>query len=87
MQTAIVLLLIEMDRKAKEDAEKKTKSVSEAARINELHEGHLKAEKEMRREQQEINDMLGRMDERLMMLEEQILDIRKDQNKRRWGIF
>ena len=80
-----------MDRKAKEDAVKKEKESSEHARIEGLHERHLRAEAEVREEQKELNDMLGRLDERLMMIEEQLMDVRKMQQQqsqqKRWIFF
>jgi hypothetical protein len=41
----VVLLLVELNRKNKEDVEKKEKERSEKAAIRDLHERHLRAEK------------------------------------------
>ena len=85
LQTAVVLLLLEMDRKYKEEETKKAKSAAETDRINGLHAQHTIAETELRLQQREINEVLGRLDERLMMIEEQILD--RNKSKKRFGIF
>ncbi len=87
-QTAVILLALEMDRKAKEEREKKEKAATEAARVEALHEGHRQVEAELRRDQEDMGELLGRMDERLLMIEEHFLDMRRDQSRRRFlGIF
>jgi hypothetical protein len=72
MQTAIVLLLLEMDRKSKEDAVKKAKSDAQTAQVRELHERHVKAESDLRRHQEELVETIRRIESRLGSLEEQI---------------
>ena len=72
-----------MDRKSLEDADKKKKQAEEVARINALHEQHMEREKYLNQEQDEMKEILSRLDERLLMIEEQVMDIRKSQN-RRW---
>jgi hypothetical protein len=73
-----------MDRKAIEESEKVRKKFEETARINELHDRHLQTEKSLKEDQDELKEVLSRLDERLLMMEEQILDIRKSQSHRRW---
>lgn len=84
MQTAVVLLLLEMDRKAQEDREKKLKGDAERQRIDDLHAAHFKAAEELKRDQDDLHEVLNRLDERMMMMEEQVLDIRKGQSRRGW---
>ena len=82
-----------MDRKATEDAVKKEKTTSETARIDQLHERHLQAEADLKKNQNDMEELLNRMDERMLMIEEQILDMRKhneqqaEQRQRILGIF
>lgn len=67
---AVGLLVLEMDRKRREDRVKRTKDLAdrEAARV--LHDGHTNAEQELSRQQQEMAEMLRRIDERLQKMEE-----------------
>lgn len=84
----MILLALEMERKAKEEQEKKDKSAAAEARSASLHEGHRAAAAELKRDQDEMGEILGRMDERLLMIEEQIMDMRRDQGRRKvLGIF
>jgi len=84
LQTAIVLLLVEMDRKSKEDALKKAKSDAEKKRNDTLHDQHLRTEEAIRKKTSDLEDLLGRIDDRLLIMEEQLLDLRRTQAKRRW---
>ncbi|KAG7673117.1 hypothetical protein Ndes2526B_g05309 [Nannochloris sp. 'desiccata'] len=83
--TAIALILIEMERKSVEESEKKRKQLEEAARITALHERHIEQEKSLKADQDQMNQILSRLEERLLMMEEQIMDIRKSQTRRWFG--
>ena len=82
-QTAIVLLLVEMDRKSKEEAVKKAKSDAERLHNEDLHQRHMESVEEMKRKQGEIEHVISRLEERMMMFDEQLMDIRQGQ-RRRW---
>jgi hypothetical protein len=73
-----------MDRKSIEESEKKKKQAEERATIQALHERHMETEKTLKEDQEELKEVLSRLDERLLMMEEQIMDIRKSQSHRRW---
>lgn len=45
LQTAVLLLLLEQQRKANEDEVKQAKTIADRARVDALHEWHLGAEK------------------------------------------
>jgi len=83
-QTAIILLLVEMDRKSKEDAEKQKKSEAEKARTNELHERHLQTESYLRRQHEEFAQVIRQIDGRLSNLENRILHPPEDGRRWRW---
>lgn len=84
MQTAIGLLALEMARKSEEDAQKKAKADAEKDRIEELHRRHLDAEEELKKESNDLEELINRIDERLLLIEEQLMDIRQHQTRKRW---
>jgi len=75
-----------MDRKSVEETEKKKKQAEEAGRISALHERHIEQENSLKKDQDQLKEILARLEERLLMMEEQIMDIRKSQTRRWFGI-
>lgn len=68
----VVLLGVELHRKNKEDAVKKEKEAAERQAIRDLHERHLRAEKDLREELRTIAKQLHGVDERLQFMEQQM---------------
>lgn len=68
----VALLVVELNRKNKEDAAKKEKEVQEKEQIRELHERHLHTEKELREQLRTLSKQLHCLDERLQFMEQRM---------------
>ena len=68
-----MLLLLETDRRRKDDLAKRERDAAERQRIQQLHERHFETEAELRKRQDDLEDVLGRVEERLTMIEGSLL--------------
>ncbi|PSC76876.1 optic atrophy 3-like protein [Micractinium conductrix] len=68
----VVLVVVEIQRKNKEDGEKQAKAAAEKQAIKELHEQHVAADKQLKEELATLGRHLQQMDERLAFMEQQM---------------
>ncbi|KAL4446665.1 hypothetical protein ABPG77_007909 [Micractinium sp. CCAP 211/92] len=61
----VALVVVELNRKNKEDAAKKVKEAAEKQANRELHERHLSTEKELREQLQRVGQQLERLEQQL----------------------
>ena len=80
-----MLLLLETERRRKEDEAKKEHSASEKQRMDDLHQRHLDAELELKQQQGNLQEAMERIDERLLLIEQHIFA--EPQPRRRWAFF
>lgn len=66
----VVLVVVELNRKNKDDIVKKEKEAAEKQEIKELHERHLSTEKEIREQMRTLAKQLHQFDERLQYMEQ-----------------
>ncbi|GAB4813002.1 hypothetical protein N2152v2_000048 [Parachlorella kessleri] len=65
----IGVVVLEIDRKRREDLVKKAKDEQRAAEVRSLHEQHLRAEKDLKEQSGQLAVVLQSMDDRLRRLE------------------
>lgn len=70
----VAIVVMEIDRKRKDDAKKRAKELEEQQHVDGLHNQHLRAEKELRQQQAELQEMLGRMEERMIRMEQRLAE-------------
>ncbi|KAL6777729.1 hypothetical protein ACKKBG_A15410 [Auxenochlorella protothecoides x Auxenochlorella symbiontica] len=81
--TAVLLLLLEQQRKANEDEVKQAKTIADRARVDALHEWHLGAEKRLSDVTTDLQLAMKSMEERLETLERMLTPPEKTQ--RSWS--
>eukprot|EP00887_Chlorella_sp_A99_P003483 scaffold7.g3483.t1 len=79
----IGLVVLELDRKRKEDDKKKAKEAAEKAEIGRLHEQHLQAETTLSLELGELRGQVGSLRQQVGELREVMQRI-EDGQRRRW---